>query len=295
MVKDMNCNLFYILGGKSPVYLDETADIEKAVRRILWGKFLNSGQTCIAPDYLLCTKGVQEQFLRHASKTLQEFYGSDPLNSPYLAKIVTEKHFKRLVEFIRPENVAIGGKFSPSERIISPTVLINVQPDDSVMKEEIFGPILVIMNVKNLEEAINFINSRDKPLALYVFSGDKTVSKTIIEQTSSGGVAVNDTCTHITTENLPFGGVGPSGMGSYHGRQGFLTFSHQKSVLEKDLNGFTELTLSVRYPPYSDTKTNFMNFILKKRRSVPYEIVKNVCIFLLGILFAHFVSYLCNL
>lgn len=259
--------------------------MEQAAKRILWGKLLNSGQTCISPDYVLCTKAVQEVFLRAADKILTEFYGSDPKGSPYLSKIVNEKQFKRLTEFIRPEQIAIGGKFNLSERKISPTILINVNPDDPVMQEEIFGPILVIMNIRNVEEAIDFINSRDKPLALYIFSKNKFVQNQILNRTSAGGVTVNDTATHITTENIPFGGVGASGMGSYHGKQGFDTFSHQKGVLFKDTSYFTELGLSMRYPPYSDRKTDLLIYIVKKRKSLSIRKIQNILIFFLGVLF----------
>ncbi|KAJ8937916.1 hypothetical protein NQ314_011658 [Rhamnusium bicolor] len=158
------------LGGKSPVYLDESADINVSTRRIIWGKLLNAGQTCVAPDYLLCTKNVQEMFLQEAKKVITEFYGSDPKASPDSCKIITERHFKRLIEFIKPENIALGGESNVLERILNPTILINVSPDDPVMREEIFGPILPIVNVKDVEEAVQFINSRDKPLALYIFA-----------------------------------------------------------------------------------------------------------------------------
>ncbi|XP_074032091.1 aldehyde dehydrogenase family 3 member B2 isoform X2 [Leptinotarsa decemlineata] len=279
------------LGGKSPVYLDDSADIEKSARRILWGKLLNSGQTCISPDYILCTKSTQEKFLQEAKKTLTEFYGPDPKSSPYLSKIVTERHFNRLTGFIKSENVAIGGKYNNLERIISPTILINVHPDDPVLQEEIFGPILPIVNVKNVEEAIQFINGRDKPLALYIFAKDRNVRNALLTRTSSGGVAVNDTATHLSTENLPFGGVGFSGMGNYHGKYGFDTFSHKKGVLVKDFAGYTEMALSLRYPPYSRTKTDMMYTVLKKRRGISFGYLKNIFIFSLGVAVAYGFQY----
>ncbi|XP_018564881.1 aldehyde dehydrogenase, dimeric NADP-preferring-like [Anoplophora glabripennis] len=282
------------LGGKSPSYIDESADIKKTAKRILWGKLINSGQTCVAPDYILCTKTVQEKFLQHAKLIITEFYGPDPTKSPDLCKIITERHFKRLVDFINPENVAIGGKFDISERVISPTVLINVSPEDPVMKEEIFGPILPIINVRNAEEAINFINEREKPLALYVFAKNKSVQKLFLNHTSSGGATVNDTVTHLITENLPFGGVGESGMGSYHGKEGFDTFSHQKSVLVKDFANLTELSLAMRYPPYSNTKIKLLNFVLKKRSGISFRILKNCFIFSLGVACAYGVQYICS-
>ncbi|CAG9856419.1 unnamed protein product [Phyllotreta striolata] len=280
------------LGGKSPVFLDESADMEKATKRILWGKLLNSGQTCVAPDYVLCTKATEKVFLQHATKILTEFYGADPRNSTYLSRIVTERHFKRLVEFIKPEHVAVGGKFDAETRVIAPTILVDVDPDDPVLREEIFGPIMPVINVKDHKEAIEFINAREKPLALYVFTKDKEVRNAMLAETSSGGAVVNDTVTHLITENLPFGGVGFSGMGSYHGKHGYDTFSHQKAVLVKDFTGFTELSLSLRYPPYNDAKTAIMNFALKKRRGVPMGLVKNAGIFTAGLTFSYFSHFL---
>lgn len=286
-------NLYIFSGGKSPVYLDDTVKMEQATRRILWGKLLNSGQTCVSPDYLLCTKSVQDQFLREAEKILIEFYGSDPKGCQYLSRIVNDRQFKRLTNFLKPNQIAIGGKFNENDRMIFPTILTNVSPDEPVMQEEIFGPILVIVNVEGVDEAIDFINSREKPLALYIFSKNKSIQKRILKQTSAGGVCINDTVTHISTENLPFGGVGESGTGSYHGERNFLTFSHQKGVLVKDSSYFTELGMSIRYPPYSDSKTSIMNFILKKRRGI--VLPTNFVIFFFGILFAFLLQYLCKL
>lgn len=209
-----------------------------------------------------------------------------------MSKIVNEKHLKRLTDFVKPEQVALGGKFNIQERMMSPTILINVKPDEPVMQEEIFGPILVIMTITNLDEAIEFINSRSKPLAMYIFSKSKSVQKRMLNETSSGGVTINDTITHISTENVPFGGVGASGMGSYHGKQGFYTFSHQKGVLVKDSSFLTEMGLSVRYPPYSDTKSNILDVVLKRRRGISLANMKNVGIFFLGILCAYLFQYL---
>nr|CAH7736410.1 unnamed protein product [Callosobruchus chinensis] len=280
------------LGGKSPVYIHESADMEKTAKRVIWGRNLNSGQTCISPDYILCSKEVQERFLQQAKKVMLEFYGSEPKKSPYISRIVTERHFKRLLEFIKPDKVAIGGKFDAAERVISPTILINVSPNDPVMCEEIFGPILPIINIKSPEEAVDFINARDKPLALYVFTKEKTIREMFLKNTSSGGITINDTITHIITENLPFGGVGSSGMGAYHGKRGFDTFTHKKAVLIKDFAPYTELALSLRYPPYSDTKTDLMNFLLKKRKGIPMKHFKILFIFILGVLSAVAFQYI---
>ncbi|KAJ8937917.1 hypothetical protein NQ314_011659 [Rhamnusium bicolor] len=276
-----------LVGGKCPVYLDESVDMEKSARRIVWGKFLNAGQTCVAPDYLLCTKNVQAKFLQEAKKVITEFFGSDPRTSPDMCKIVTQRHFKRLVKLIKPENVVLGGKFNSSERIISPTILINVSPEDPVMKEEIFGPILPIVNIKSVEDAVQFINSRAKPLALYIFTKNKTVKNFVLNNTSSGGVSINETVVHLTIENLPFGGVGDSGMGAYHNKESFDTFTHRRSVFVKDFSTLTEMTVSLRYPPYSDMKTSILNFILKKRKGISLGFLKNVFIFSLGIGFTY--------
>lgn len=265
--------------------------MEQTAKRVFWGKLLNSGQTCIAPDYVLCTKSVQEAFIREAEKVLTEFYGSDPKSSPYLSHIVNEKQFKRLVGFLQQDQIAVGGKTNISEKKIAPTILVDVKPDDPVMREEIFGPILVIMNVKDLDEAIRFINSRDKPLSLYIFTKNKKAQKRILEETSAGGVAINDTATHITTENLPFGGVGASGIGSYHGKQGFITFSHQKGVLVKDDSRLTELAMGMRYPPYTDSKSELMVTVTKKRKGISLGNMRDFGIFCLGILCAYILHY----
>ncbi|XP_060523095.1 aldehyde dehydrogenase, dimeric NADP-preferring-like [Cylas formicarius] len=280
------------LGGKCPLYLDDTLNVETAARRIVWGRFLNSGQTCVAPDYIVCSKTVQDKFVEEAKKVLEKFYGSDPMESECLSKIVSEKHYKRLVGFLRSENIAVGGHCNPQKLLIAPTILINVGPHDQVMEEEIFGPILPILNVLNVREAIDFINSREKPLALYVFSNDKSVQDMFLTETSSGGVAINDTISHISTEGLPFGGVGASGMGSYHGKKGFETFTHQKGVLVKDVGRLTEVAISLRYPPYSDAKTKMINSILKRRRCIPFDVLGKLFLFLLGIAFAFGVQYL---
>ncbi|XP_045477790.1 aldehyde dehydrogenase, dimeric NADP-preferring-like [Harmonia axyridis] len=269
------------LGGKSPCYIDDTVDMEIAARRILWGKFMNAGQTCICPDYVICTQEVQEAFLAAAKKILFEFYGDQKFPSD-LSRIISENHFKRLLQFLESSKVAIGGHYLESQKIISPTILVNVKKTDKVMSEEIFGPILPILNVSNCDEAIDYILDNEKPLALYVFSQDKKVHKRFLEETSSGSLSINDTIMQICTENLPFGGVGGSGMGAYHGEEGFKTFSHQKSVLKTMLNSVTELGLQSRYPPYSQTKINLLHLILQKRRGIPLKYISNILLFLIG-------------
>ncbi|XP_066153074.1 aldehyde dehydrogenase, dimeric NADP-preferring-like isoform X2 [Euwallacea fornicatus] len=279
------------LGGKCPLYIDSTADMYKSAKRALWGRMLNSGQTCVAPDYILCTKEVEERFIKEAEKVLKEFWGEDPSKSPSLSKIVTESHYRRLVEFMRMEHIALGGQVNAQECVIGPTILTDVSPLSPVMEEEIFGPLLPILNVKNPQEAVDFINSREKPLALYVFSRNIRVQQLFLYKTSSGGVSINDTISHIGTEELPFGGVGMSGMGSYHGKYGFETFTHKKSVLVKDLSWISELTLRLRYPPYSDKKTALINTILKKRRGMNLEYFDRLILFCLGVGLAFLLQY----
>ncbi|MEH2353502.1 aldehyde dehydrogenase [Nostoc sp.] len=234
------------LGGKSPCIVDTDINLEHTVRRITWGKFINAGQTCIAPDYLLVNKTIKKDLIDGLEKSLKEFYGDNPVNSPDYARIISQKHFERLVSFLKDGKVVIGGENQPSERYIAPTLIDNVSLEDSVMQEEIFGPILPIIEYTDIAEAIALINSRPKPLALYLFSQDKNLQKRVLQETSSGGVCINDTVMQVGVSSLPFGGVGDSGIGNYHGKASFDTFSHNKSVLQ---NSFW-LDLKWRYAPY---------------------------------------------
>lgn len=279
------------LGGKSPCYLDKTANIEIATRRILWGKCVNSGQTCIAPDYLLCSKEVEEKFLIAAKKILKEFYGEDPKSSPDFGRIISDSHFQRLSKLISSGNVAVGGKTDPKERFIEPTILVNVKRNDPVMQEEIFGPILPIINVESAAEAVRFINEGEKPLALYIFSNRKNDVKLILDNTSSGGVCINDTLMHIAVETLPFGGVGHSGMGSYHGKTSFDTFVHKKSILEKNLNPIGEKLASGRYPPYTDSNLKKLSGLIKYRKGIFFKYVPQAIFFGLGVGFGLVIHY----
>ncbi|MEH1928640.1 aldehyde dehydrogenase [Nostoc sp.] len=234
------------LGGKSPCIVDSDINLEHTVRRIIWGKFINAGQTCIAPDYLLINKKIKKDLIDGLKKCLKEFYGDHPANSPDYARIISQKHFERLVNFLKDGEVIIGGETQPSERYIAPTVIDNLSLEDSVMQEEIFGPILPIIEYTDIAEAIALINSRPKPLALYLFSQNKNLQKRVLQETSSGGVCINDTMMQFGLSSLPFGGVGDSGIGNYHGKASFDTFSHDKSVLQ---NSFW-LDLKWRYAPY---------------------------------------------
>lgn len=219
------------LGGKSPALVHESAHLETAANRIAWGKFLNAGQTCIAPDYVLVHESIQRGFIDELIKVVRKFYGEEASKHPRYCRIINDRHFQRLTALIDPQKVIYGGKTDVTERYIAPTLLYPVDWDDPVMQDEIFGPILPIISYSDLDDAISKINNRPKPLALYMFLNDKVARKKIIRETSFGGGAVNNALMHIVTHFLPFGGVGSSGMGRYHGRYSFETFSHTKSIL----------------------------------------------------------------
>ncbi|HEY9809462.1 MAG TPA: aldehyde dehydrogenase [Halomicronema sp.] len=235
------------LGGKSPCIVDEEINIEHTARRIVWGKFINSGQTCIAPDYLLVDRKIKTDLLAEMKKCVTEFYGEDAAQSPDYGRIINERQFDRLASFINNGEIVAGGESNRNERYISPTILDKVSWDAPVMEDEIFGPILPVLEYNNLEEAINKINERPKPLALYIFSKNENKQNKVLRETSSGGVCINDTVMQVGVSELPFGGVGNSGIGSYHGKASFDTFSHQKSVLKKSFL----MDLKWRYAPYA--------------------------------------------
>jgi acyl-CoA reductase-like NAD-dependent aldehyde dehydrogenase len=234
------------LGGKSPCIVDSNVHIEHAAKRIAWGKFINAGQTCIAPDYLLVDRTIKNDLLTSIKQCIQEFYGDDPAKSPDYGRIINQRHFERLASFLSEGQPYIGGQTNPEERYIAPTVIDGVDWDAPVMEEEIFGPILPVLEYSDLSEAIAKINERPKPLALYVFSKDQQKQERVLRETSSGGVCINDTVMQVGVSELPFGGVGSSGIGSYHGKASFDTFSHQKSVLKRSFL----LDLDWRYAPY---------------------------------------------
>jgi aldehyde dehydrogenase (NAD+) len=242
------------LGGKSPCIIDRDVNLDVAVRRIAWGKFFNAGQTCVAPDYVLVHETVKKPFLDKMAQVVREFYGDDPQKSPDYTRIVNARHHKRLSALLESGKAFIGGKTDADDRYIAPTVLTDVSPDSPVMREEIFGPILPVLTIASLDEAIRFVNDRDKPLALYVFSNDADRAQTVIDQTSSGGGCVNDCVMHLAPHELPFGGVGPSGMGAYHGKSSFDCFTHLKGVLHKPFM----LDAPLRYPPYTDDKMKWV-------------------------------------
>lgn len=234
------------LGGKSPCIVDQDTNIGITAKRIVWGKFFNAGQTCIAPDYLLVHKSVKDKLLAQIKKTIADFYGIEPVKSPYYARIINEKHFSRLSNLLSEGDIIIGGDINKDKLYIAPTVIDNVNWDHKIMADEIFGPILPVLEYGDLDDAVKAINEKPKPLALYFFSNNKANQEKILRETSSGGVCINDTMNHISSPFLPFGGVGASGTGAYHGKAGFDTFTHYKSVFKKPF----ALDMSIKYPPY---------------------------------------------
>ena len=235
------------LGGKSPCIVDETAKIRLAARRIVFGKYLNCGQTCVAPDFILCHASVKDQFVEAVKEEISRQYGENPLENPDYGRIVNEKHFRRLLSLIQPDKVVVGGRCDAATCRIEPTVLDKVDWTDAVMQEEIFGPIMPILSYEDLEEVIARLQGLPKPLALYLFSENRSTINAVTSRISYGGGCVNDTVIHLATSEMAFGGVGESGMGGYHGKAGFDTFSHTKSMVDKK----TWIDLPVRYQPYN--------------------------------------------
>lgn len=249
------------LGGKSPVYVDDTVDLEGAARRIAWGKYMNAGQTCVAPDYLLATADVAARLEPLLGAAIRELYGADPHASADYGRIVNTNQFDRLVGLLGSGRVSSGGVSDSSDRYIAPTVLGDVDRNSAVMQQEIFGPILPIVTVTGLDDAIRFIRAGDKPLSLYVFSSSDAVRRRFVTDTSSGAVAFGIPAAHLIVPGLPFGGVGASGMGAYHGEHSIATFSHDKAVLSKPLSPDT---MRLVYPPYTAKKDRFIRGILRK-------------------------------
>ena len=234
------------LGGKSPCIVDAGANIKLAARRIVFGKYLNCGQTCVAPDYVLCQRSVKDAFVRAVIAEIKKQYGDDPLANKDYGKIINDKHFARLCGLIDGEKVVVGGKTNAATCQIAPTVMDNVTYDDAVMGEEIFGPIMPILTFDDFDAVVEELKRKDKPLALYLFTSDKTHVKRVTTELSYGGGCINDVVIHLATSAMGFGGVGESGMGAYHGKDGFDAFSHYKSIVDKK----TWLDLPMRYQPY---------------------------------------------
>lgn len=236
------------LGGKSPCIVDKSANIALAAKRIVFGKFLNCGQTCVAPDYILCESSVKDKFISEVASQIKIQYGDNPLKNKDYGKIINQKHFERLCGLIDKNKVIIGGETDCGSNRIAPTVMDNVTENDAVMGEEIFGPIMPILTFDDFDKTVDDLKDKDKPLALYLFSSDKGQIKRITTELSYGGGCINDVVVHLSTSEMGFGGVGQSGMGSYHGKDGFDAFSHYKSIMDKK----TCLDLPMRYQPYKN-------------------------------------------
>ena len=247
------------LGGKSPCIVHQSANLRVAARRIVFGKYLNCGQTCVAPDYVLCHSSVKDQLIEYIKAEITAQYGSNPLSNPSYGKMVSEKHFGRVLSLIDLKKTVYGGSFRKDTQQIEPTVMDNVAWCDPVMGEEIFGPVMPILTFDTVDEAIETVNSHDRPLALYVFAQNKDAVRRITSECSYGGGCVNDVIIHLATSNMGFGGVGESGMGCYHGKAGFDTFTHYKSIVDKK----TWLDLPMRYQPYTKLSEKLIRMFLK--------------------------------
>lgn len=247
------------LGGKSPCIVDETANIDIAAQRIVWGKFMNVGQTCVAPDYILVHSKIKQQLISKIIEKIKQFYGASPKDSKDYGRIINEKQLKRLVELVDKDKTIYGGEFDIGDLYIAPTIMDQITWEDKVMEDEIFGPILPVIEYEDLDDSIKKINTRPRPLALYLFTESKSIEQKVIENVSYGGGCINDTMTHLASPFLPFGGVGTAGLGSYHGQKSFETFSHMKSILKKS----TRINISLIFPPYTREKIKLLRRVMK--------------------------------
>lgn len=269
------------LGGKSPTLIAKDADLQLAARRIAWGKFANSGQTCVAPDYILVEEPVKEKLVDELKKVIVEFYGQDAYKSPDYERVINSRHTNRIRELIEPhkDKIVVGGQVDVENRFVAPTIILEPSVESDLMKNEIFGPVLPILGVNSISDAINFVTARPKPLALYIFTKDSSIVEKVTNNTSSGGLAVNDVILHILNNSLPFGGVGESGLGAYHGKYSFDTFSHYKGVLQS-----TTLDAPIRYPPYTENKLWWTKFLALQLKP---SLVKKVMFTIFGPLVAY--------
>lgn len=247
------------LGGKSPCIVDKTADLRLASKRIVFGKYLNCGQTCVAPDYIFCDKEIKNELIAEIKKQIKRQFGGNPLENPDYGKIINQKHFDRICSLIQSEKIVHGGRTDSSSLKIEPTVLDHVSFEDAVMQQEIFGPVLPVLTYDTLQDAIAKINSMAHPLALYLFTSDRQTARQFTARCGFGGGCINDTIIHLATSEMGFGGFGESGMGSYHGKDGFMTFSHDKSIVDKK----TWPDLPMRYQPYKTINNKWIHFFLK--------------------------------
>ena len=246
------------LGGKSPCIVTSDADIELAAKRITWGKYLNAGQTCVAPDHVYVHESIKDKFISKVIGYIQNFYYQNGTITDDFPSIINDKHIERLIGLIDSSKVVFGGHINKERRLIEPTIMDNVNFDDAIMKEEIFGPIMPILSFTSVDALVEVFKTQEKPLAFYLFTSNSSDAKRIMNLVSFGGGCVNDTIMHLTNDRLPFGGVGRSGMGSYHGKKSFDTFTHEKSILKK-----TRIELSLKYPPYAKGKMKFIKWFFK--------------------------------
>lgn len=245
------------LGGKSPCIIDKDANLKLAARRIMWGKTLNSGQTCIAPDYLIIHRDIRDEFLLEAKNAIREMYGEDPQQSPDYPRIISSVAMLRLTTYLQEGAIVLGGKYDEDDQYIEPTIMENVPLTSPLMEEEIFGPIFPMMEFVHIEDVITQLKDKEKPLALYYFTENKRNIQKMLRETSSGGVCINDTIIHCANERLPFGGIGNSGLGHYHGRFGFDTFTHLKAVVTSS----SKIDIKLKYPPYDGKLENYKSLI----------------------------------
>jgi len=246
------------LGGKSPCIVMEDADIDMAAKRITWGKYLNAGQTCVAPDHIYVHESVKDTFISRVIEYIQAFYYHDGHISEDFPSIINDKHVERLAGLIDKNKVVFGGHINKEQRLIEPTIMDNVTYDDAIMGEEIFGPIMPILTFAKVDNLLEIFKSQEKPLAFYLFIKNQKEARRIMDLVSYGGGCINDTIMHLTNDKLPFGGIGRSGMGSYHGQKSFEAFSHEKSVLKKQ-----KMELQLKYPPYNEKKKSFIKWFFK--------------------------------
>ncbi len=247
------------LGGKSPCIVDKTAKLNLAAKRIVFGKLLNCGQTCVAPDYILVDKAVKEEFIGYLKKWIVKMYGENAAENPAYVKMINQKHFDRVTGLIDPSKVVFGGSWNEDTLQIEPAIMDNVTAEDAIMQEEIFGPVFPILSVENMQEAEQFIREREKPLALYLFTQNRKLAERFLKHVPFGGGCINDTIIHLATSRMGFGGVGNSGMGSYHGKKSFDAFSHEKSIVNKH----TWMDMPVRYAPYTRLQDKLLRVFLR--------------------------------
>jgi aldehyde dehydrogenase (NAD+) len=245
------------LGGKSPCLIDRSADIEVAASRIAWGKFINAGQTCVAPDHVLVHREVADRFVEALARRIEDFYGKDPEQSPDFCRIASERHAERFAKLLAGLDIRVGGQVDVAKRYVAPTVVVNPPLDSELMREEIFGPVLPVITVDEMHEAVKFVADRPKPLALYLFTKSKALEHAVLTRLSAGSVCVNDAVIFMVSPELPFGGIGNSGMGRYSGWYGFETFSHMKPVMKRSFR----FDAPMRYPPYTEAKAKLLKLV----------------------------------